>query len=116
MKSILSIALAAALAQVSMLSPPPKVSADVKATFDGWGVSKESALYPVAVIKFTNPGKKTCAVKRYALHWSEGSFEGKPADLKLAPGETATREVKLERHAAPADKVAVVQVWETDCK
>jgi hypothetical protein len=92
------------------------VSPDVKATLDSWAPSAESANYPVAVLKFTNASKKTCTVTRYQLHWSEGTFEGKPKDLVVAPGKTVEHRASLREYTAPSDKAAVVQVWEADCK
>jgi hypothetical protein len=92
------------------------VSPDVKATLDSWAPSKESANYPVAVLKFTNVSKKTCTVTRYKLHWSEGTFEGNPKDLVVAPGKTVEHRASLREFMPPTDKAAVVQVWEADCK
>jgi hypothetical protein len=108
-------ALALAHAQsLTGMKPPQPVSAEVKATLESWAPSMESANYPVAVMKFTNTSKKACVVKRYQLHWSEGTFEGKP-DLKIDPGKTVEHRAKLLGYPTPTDKVGVVQVWETDC-
>src|SRR5256885_1786493 len=116
--AVLTAAATAASAQgsIALMKPPPPVSAEVKATLDSWADSMESASYPVAVMKFTNTSKKTCTVKRYQLHWADGSFEAKPADLKIDAGKTVEHRAKLTQYGKPSDKAAVVQVWEADCK
>jgi hypothetical protein len=92
------------------------VSPDVKGRFVSWGTSRESIPYATAVVEFVNTSARTCTVQRYAIHWSQGSYEAKPTDLKLAPNQTLRREVKLTPDAKPTDPVAVVQIWAADCR
>lgn len=125
-------AVAVLAAAVAAFAKPPPVSSEVKATLDAWELSTDGASYPVAVLKFTNNSKKACTVKRYRLHWTEGSYEEKPAGLKVEAGKTVEHRANLTEHAMPADPGklmsigadgnpvtkprAIVQVWETDCR
>jgi hypothetical protein len=112
---MLSVAVSLLLGASSFPASPASVSPDVKASFSNWAPSAESANYPIAVLELTNTSKKTCRVKRYQIHWSDGTFEGKPTDLKIEPGKTVEHRVKVNQ-SVPADKApVVVQVWDADC-
>ncbi len=105
----------------------PTVSRDVKAKLKRWSANKtREAPQPIAELEFTNVSKKTCIVKRYSLHWSTGSFDETPKELRLAPGQTVTHQINffmlgydvpIVGFKAPTgdDAIALVQVWKADC-
>jgi hypothetical protein len=73
----------------------------------GVEVSRESAMYKIAVLTLEGPSAGSCVVDGYSVVWSGGRAEARGLSLTVAAGKTAERRFKITPADGDLDRLEV---------